>query len=144
MRVSGEEDGDEIFLFHIQIHHPHSAPALSPVLGRIGSLHITTGRHHQHILLFRHQVFRLNLFHSGGNDFGPAFVAILLLQFNKLVLDNFEDSLRVGQNRFQFFNQRLLLFQLIFHLLPLKTGQLGEAHLEDGRGLNLGKAKLLN
>ena len=74
-------------------------------------------------------------------DAGPAGAGVLGLEGAQLVLDDGQDARRVGQDVLELGDELDDLEVLVLDLLALEGGQAGQAHVEDGLGLDLGQAE---
>ena len=96
-----------------------------------------------HDLLFGDHVFDAELFRL-VDDLRPPFVAVFLLDLQKLLPDNLHLELLARKDCPKLLNQlnRLAVFLLDF--LPLESGQPLQPHVKDGFRLDLGELELLH
>ena len=120
-----------------------AAPALSPVGGLGQALHVPKVGQRDHHIVHGDQVGDVDFALDGGNLRAPG-IGELVFDFGELVLDDaqqlllvIQKGLEIGDGLFQF----LIFFQQLF---PLQAGQAGQAHIQNGLGLLVGKVEALH
>ena len=122
---------------------PHSTAGLLLVFVEAGSLDVAGVADGDDHLLVRNHVLDAQ-FGTGEFDAGAALVAELLLHFQELVLDDAHAEGLVLQDGLESADQLHQLIVLGAQFVALESGQLLEAHVEDGPGLDLAQLELLH
>ena len=131
VRGGGEEVLHEILVVGLRTDHTLAATLLHAVDGRVHALDIAVLGECDNGLFVRDEVL-LTEFTDGTLDhLGLALIAESVAHLDELALHESEDLFPVFQKVFEVGDQLVLLFQLVFDLLPFQTGQRLKAHLEN-------------
>ena len=122
---------------------PHPTTGLFLVFVEAGPLDVAGVADGDHHLLVRNHVLDAQL-GAGELNAGTALVAKLLLDLEQLVLDDGHPQPLVLENGLQSTNQLHQFIVLCTELVPLESGQLLEAHVENGPRLQLAQLELLH
>ena len=123
-------------------HRADAAAAAVLRVIRIGrkALDIAEIRQREHALLFRDQIFDIDLARD-RRDFRAARVGKLALNFLRLVLDNRVDARFMRENVAQVGDARLDLRELALEFFALQARQSAQRHLDDCLRLHVVQAK---
>ncbi len=116
---------------------------LRSVFGQRGALDVSHVRDGDHHLVVGVEVFRIELF-GAHHDLGAAFVAVLLLDLQHLLLHDAQTHLAAGEHAVVVFDPFEQLGVLLFELAALQAGQCPEAHVDDGLCLHFAQAEALH
>ena len=134
---------DEVLIPRGASLHAHTAAVLRAVLGERCALDIAEMGNGDYRVVVGVEVFRIELV-GIRHDFGPPPVAILCLEFHCLVLDDLHLLFGAGEHILAVCDELGELVVLGLELLPFESGQLPDLHLDDGGGLQVGEAELLD
>src|SRR5947199_2911405 len=138
VRRGDEEVLDDVFLFRLHAGHALAPAALAAVGLDVRALDVARARDGDDHLLVGEEVLDRQL-RRLGEDLGAARVAVLLFDFEQLLLDDAHQLGVRGQDALELLDQREHLLVLLDDLVPLQLGQALQPHVQDGLGLDLGE-----
>ena len=144
MRTRGQELGDEIFLLGIEIDDAHAATPLAAIFARVRPLDVPALREHQDRFFIGDQILGGKYGGTALHYFRTPIVAVLLDDLAYLFLDKLHELLFALQERREFLDKGLHLFQFVLYLFALEARELLQAHIEDGLRLELGEFEYLH
>jgi len=119
---------------------PYSSPVLSPEFSQRRTFDVPkVGNGDDHFIIGV-EIFGIEVFRSIHN-LGASNVTVFFLDFQQFVLDDVHPHLTTGKHFLvpgNLFHQGLVLVAQFLHF---QTGELAEAHFNDGPGLYVGKVE---
>ena len=143
MRRRHEDVVDEILFARGHPNPALSSASLRPVQGGVGALDISRVRYCNDHILFGDQVLQCDLDFL-INDFGPARIPIILLNFLQLIDDDPFEGFFAGKDLLEAGDQLQGFFVFAGNFLALQARQALQAHFQDGLRLGLTELKLRN
>ena len=134
---------DEVLVARGAGLHTHAAAVLRAELAEERALDIAEVRDGDDHVVVGIEVLGVELLRGKG-DLGAARVAVLLLEVERLLLDDGELLGLAGEDLLTAGDELLELVVLGLELGLLETGELLEAHLNDGGGLRIGETECGN
>lgn len=142
--VLGREDALHlVFVLHGNIHSFSSSP-LGPEEIRFHSLDVGILREGDDDILIRYGIFRIEFSDCPFVDEGPSRISELGFELFELSSHDGTHPFRIGEDILEIGDEEELLGKLVLDLLPLKTAEPLELHLEDGLCLPVAQPESLH
>src|SRR5581483_6844584 len=145
VRRGDEQMLDVVLVLQVHPHHADAAAPLLAIRGDREALDVAGAGDRDHHVLFRDQVFELELL-LGGDDLGAAVVAAAVdaLQLEQLLLDQRVDLLLGTEQVAELLDALLLVAVVLLDARALERSEGAQAQLEDRRRLAFAQIELLH
>ena len=134
---------DEVLVARGAALGPHAAAVLRAVFGQRRALDVAHVRNGDHHVVVGIEILGIELLRS-VDDLRAAFVAVLLLDLQQLVLDDLHLHADVRKHLRQVGDQLLQFVALGEQLAPFESRQGAQAHFDDGRSLDVRQLETLD
>ena len=138
MRGGGEHVHDGVLLAGGDALLAHASLALRGILAHAGALDVAVLREGEDALLFLDEILNVDLVLDVLN-FGLALVAVLVANFDQLVLEDALEHRFVGKKLNEVGDLLFQLVILVLELFAVEALQGLEAHFKNGLRLNIGE-----
>ena len=140
MHVGDVDVVDEVLVPCRASLHTDAAARLGTVFGQRSPLDVAQMRDRDDHILVGIEILRIELL-GGRTDLRPSRVGVLVLELDRLGLDDLHLLLDAAENLVAAGDEPLQLIVFSLKLLPFESGQLTEPHLHNGGRLGLGELK---